>query len=67
MALVALPRLSPLSLGVHVTLLVRNVGARRRRSGSGPGGGCTRKPVGTYLYSHAVGASNLVAVLGLAR
>jgi hypothetical protein len=29
--------------------------------------GCARRPVGTYLYLHAVGASNLVAVLGLAR
>jgi hypothetical protein len=42
-------------------------GARRRRSGGGPGGGCARRPVGTYLYLHAVGASNPVAVACLAR
>jgi hypothetical protein len=41
-------------------------GPRRRRSG-GPGGGCARRPVGTYLYLHAVGAGNPVAVPGLAR
>jgi hypothetical protein len=29
--------------------------AHRRRSGGGPGGGCVRMPVGTYLYLHAVG------------
>jgi hypothetical protein len=40
--------------------------ARRRRSG-GPGEGCAGMPVGTYLYLHAVGASNHVAMLGLAR
>jgi hypothetical protein len=37
-------------------------GARRRRSGGGPGEGCARRPGGTYLYLHAVGASNPVAV-----
>jgi hypothetical protein len=42
-------------------------GARRRRSGGGPGGGCVRMPVGTYLYLHALGASNPVAVPCLAR
>jgi hypothetical protein len=42
-------------------------GARRRRSGGGPGEGCARRPVGTYLYLHAVGVGNHVAVLGLAR
>jgi hypothetical protein len=42
-------------------------GARRRRSGGGPGGRCARKPVGTYVYLHAVGAGNPIAVLGLAR
>jgi hypothetical protein len=42
-------------------------GAHRRRSGGGPGDGCARMPVGTYLYLHAVGAGNPIAVLGLAR
>jgi hypothetical protein len=42
-------------------------GARRRRNGGGPGEGCARMPVGTYLYLHAVGASNPVAVPCLAR
>jgi hypothetical protein len=42
-------------------------GARRRRNGGGPGGGCARRPVGTYLYLHAVGAGNPVAVPILAR
>jgi hypothetical protein len=42
-------------------------GARRRRSGGGPGGECARRPVGTYLYLHAVGASSHVAVPCLAR
>ena len=44
-----------------------SAGARRRRSGGGPGGGCARRPVGTYLYLHAVGAGNPIAVPGLAR
>jgi hypothetical protein len=38
-------------------------GARQRRSG----GGCARRPVGTYLYLHAVGAGNPIAVPCLAR
>jgi hypothetical protein len=38
--------------------MYRYRGARRRRSGGGPGEGCARKPVGTYLYLHAVGAGN---------
>jgi hypothetical protein len=42
-------------------------GARRRRRSGGPGGRCARKPVGTYIYIYAVGASNHVAVPGLAR
>jgi hypothetical protein len=42
-------------------------GARRRRSGGGPGKGCARKPIGTYLYLLAVGAGNPVAVPCLAR
>jgi hypothetical protein len=33
----------------------------------GPGEGCARRPVGTYLYLHAVGVGNLLAVPGLAR
>jgi hypothetical protein len=45
----------------------RGRGARRRRSGGGPGGGCARMPVGTYLYLHAVGVGNPVALPGLAR
>jgi hypothetical protein len=43
------------------------IGARRRRGGGGPGGGCARKPVGTYLYLHAVGAGNPATVPCLAR
>jgi hypothetical protein len=43
------------------------LGARRRRSGGGPGGGCAHMPVGTYLYLHAVGDGYPVAVPGLAR
>jgi hypothetical protein len=39
----------------------------RAPGGGGPGEGCAPRPVGTYLYLHAVGARNLVAVLGLAR
>jgi hypothetical protein len=42
-------------------------GARRRRGGGGPGEGCARRPVGTYLYLHAVGAGNPIAVPSLAR
>jgi hypothetical protein len=42
-------------------------GARRRRSDSGLGGGCARMPVGTYLYLHAGGAGNPIAVPSLAR
>jgi hypothetical protein len=41
--------------------------ARRRRSGGGPGEGCACRPAGTYLYLHAVGAGNPVAVPGLGR
>jgi hypothetical protein len=43
------------------------LGARWRRSGGDPGVGCTHMPVGTYLYLHAVGAVNHVAVPCLAR
>jgi hypothetical protein len=35
-----------------------------------PAGGaakCARRPVGTYLYLHAVGAGNPIAVPGMAR
>jgi hypothetical protein len=32
-----------------------------------PSGGCARRPVGTYLYLHAVGVGKPVAVPGLAR
>jgi hypothetical protein len=46
---------------------VDELGARRRRSGGGPGEGCVRMSVGTYLYLHALGAGNPIAVLGLAR
>jgi hypothetical protein len=38
-------------------------GARRRRSGGGPGGGCARMPVGTYLYLHAVGVGGYITYL----
>jgi hypothetical protein len=44
-----------------------STGARRRRNGGGPGEGCARRPVGTYLYLHAVGAGNPIAVPGMAR
>jgi hypothetical protein len=37
------------------------------RSGGGPGGGCARRPVGTYLYLHPVGGGNPIAVPCLAR
>jgi hypothetical protein len=46
-------------------MLLRSV--RRRRSGGGPGEGCSRRPVGTYLYLHAVGVGNPIAVPSLAR
>jgi hypothetical protein len=49
--------------GIHISV----PGARRRRSGAGSGGACAQRPVGTYLYLHAVGASNHVAVQGMAR
>jgi hypothetical protein len=45
----------------------KNHGARWRRSGGGPGEGCARRPVGTYIYLHSVGASSHVAVPCLAR
>jgi hypothetical protein len=48
-------------------MCLAQAGARRRRNGGGPGEGCARKPVGTYLYLHAVGACNPVAVPGVAR
>jgi hypothetical protein len=51
----------------RVVVYMLIVGARRRRSGGGPGEGCAHRPVGTYLYLHAVGVGNHVAVLGLAR
>jgi hypothetical protein len=51
--------------GSAITLA--RLSARRRSSGGAPGGGCARKPVGTYLYLHAVGAGNPVAVPCLAR
>jgi hypothetical protein len=54
----------------HASISTREyirVGARRRRNGGGLGGGCARTPVGTYLYLHAVGASNPVTVPSLAR
>jgi hypothetical protein len=54
----------------HTHLLqncVSSESPRRRRNGGGPGVGCVRMPVGTYLYLHAVGAGNPVAVPGLAR
>jgi hypothetical protein len=45
-----------------------DLGARRRRSGGGPGGGCARKPVGTYLRRlRAMGVGTHVAVPCLAR
>jgi hypothetical protein len=43
-------------------LKVISDGARQRRSGGGPGGGCARRPVGTYLYLHAIGVGNHVIV-----
>jgi hypothetical protein len=48
-------------------LYLHFIGARRRRSGGGPGVGYARMSVGTYLSLHAVGAGNHVAVPGLAR
>jgi hypothetical protein len=44
-----------------------DTGARRRRRGGGLGEECARRPVGTYLYLHAVGGGNHVAVPCLAR
>jgi hypothetical protein len=46
-----------------VVLKIRWVrGARRRRSGGGPRGGCARMPAGTHPHLHVVGASNPIAV-----
>jgi hypothetical protein len=42
-------------------------GARRPRSGGGPGEGCARRPVGAYLYLHAMVAGNHVALLDFSR
>jgi hypothetical protein len=39
-----------------------HVGAHRHRGDGDSGGGCARLHVGTYLYHHAVGAGNYVAV-----
>jgi hypothetical protein len=44
-----------------------NVGARRQRSGGGPGGGCVRKPVRVHPHLLVVGDGNPFFVLGLAR
>jgi hypothetical protein len=49
------------------TGVVTDMGARRWRSGGGPGVGCAHMPVGTYLYMYAVGVSKHVAVPSLAR
>jgi hypothetical protein len=42
-------------------------GTRRRGIGGGPGEGCARRPIGTYLYLQSVGAGNPVVVSCLAR
>jgi hypothetical protein len=47
--------------------ICRPPGARRQCGGGGPGGGCAHKPVGTYLYLHAVGDDNKITVPCLAR
>jgi hypothetical protein len=52
---------SACSPGVSQSTLFVSSGARRRRCGGGPGEGYARKPVGTYLYLHAMGAGSLVA------
>jgi hypothetical protein len=46
---------------------LRTMGARRRRSGGGPGGGCARMPVGTYPHLLVAGAGNYIAVSRMAR
>jgi hypothetical protein len=63
------PKVGWKTLALHLGLSPRHShwGARRRRNGDDPGGGYARKPVGTYLYLHAVGAGNPVAVTCLAR
>jgi hypothetical protein len=47
---------------IEPTSYILDNGARRRRSGGGPGRGCDCRPVGTYLYLRAVGDGNPVAV-----
>jgi hypothetical protein len=42
-------------------------GARRRRSGGGPGGGCARMPVGTHPHLLVVGVGSPIAVPYLVR
>ena len=51
---------STMSLLLRLTFYI--IGVRRRRSGGGPGVGCARMPVGTYLYLHAVSVGDRVAV-----
>jgi hypothetical protein len=54
---------------LHEFMLVGDlgIGVGGERRGGGPGVGCARMSVGTYLYLHAVGAGNHVAVPCLAR
>jgi hypothetical protein len=46
---------------------VLRLGARRRRSGGGPGGGCPLSPASTHTHFLGMGVGKFVAVLGWAR
>jgi hypothetical protein len=56
-----------MSVGALYIQLVRVKAPAGGAAAAAPERGCARMPVGTYLYLHAVGAGNPIAVPGLAR